>query len=167
MCYLFEIVVRRRIMTTKEELIQELKDYATHHQSRLRVVDNAVRGLVPLEEACVKLFDCPIHKWMERRDSLLNKLYGTENVKALYARHDEWHETSDKICQILDLKNQRSGGLLGKVFGKKQEMREGELDRAKLYVAELKEITEQIDGTFERMIKRANAIQKDMFEETE
>ena len=152
-------------MNLKEDLIKELKDFHTHHDSRLRIVDNAVRGLVPLEEACVKLFDCPIHKWMDQRAPMLNKIYGTENVKALYARHEEWHETSEKICQILDLKNQRSVGLLGKVFGKKQDMREGELDKAKSYVAELKEITGKIDGSFERMIKRANAIQKDMFEE--
>lgn len=154
-------------MTTKEELVKELKDFNTHHDSRLRVVDNAVRGLVPLEEACVKLFDCPIHKWMDQRAPLLNKIYGTENVKALYARHEEWHETSDKICEILSLKGDRKVGLLGKVFGKKQDMREGEMDIAKSYVAELKEITEQIDGTFERMIKRANAIQNDMFDKAE
>ncbi|MDM5270656.1 hypothetical protein PGH07_00520 [Sulfurovum sp. zt1-1] len=152
-------------MGSKEVFINELKEFNMHHDNRLRVVEKAVKGLVPHEDACVKLFDCPIHKWMETRKPLLSKIYGSENIKALAARHAEWHEQSDKVCEILSSKNEKSSGLLGKVFGKKQEMNEGELDKAMSYVMDLKDLTETIDSTFGRMIKRANAIQDDMFEE--
>jgi hypothetical protein len=152
-------------MGNKEELIDELKAFNLHHDNSLRVMTKAVKGLIPPEEACVKLFDCPIHKWMEERKTLLNKIYGTENIKALAARHAEWHEQSEKICGIISSRNETSSSLLGKIFGKKQDIDEGELDKAMSYVSDLKELTEVIDSTFGRMIKRANAIQNDMFEE--
>jgi hypothetical protein len=161
------MIARRNVMDNKDAFINELKEFNVHHDNRLRVMKNAVKGLVPQEEACVKLFDCPIHKWMAGRKPLLNKLYGSENIKVLEARHAEWHEQSDKICEILSSTNEKKGGLLGKVFGKKQEMNEGELDKAMSYVADLKELTDTIDSTFGRMIKRANAIQNDMFEKNE
>ena len=152
-------------MGNKEALIDELKAFNIHHDNSLRVMAKAVKGLVPQEEACVKLFDCPIHKWMEGRKPLLNKIYGSENIKVLEARHAEWHEQSDKICGIISSRNEKSVGLLGKVFGKKQDIDEGELDKAMSYVSDLKELTEVIDSTFGRMVKRANAIQNDMFDE--
>lgn len=152
-------------MDSKEEFISELKEFNKHHDSRLRVMGKAVKGIVAKEEACVKLFDCPIHKWIETKKPLLNKLYGADNINILAARHAEWHEHSDKICEILSSKSEKSTGLLGKVFGKKQEMKEGELDIAMSYVSDLKELTDTIDSTFGRMIKRANAIQNDMFDE--
>ena len=152
-------------MGNRDEFISKLKEFNIHHDNRLKVMGKAVKGLVPKEEACVKLFDCPIHKWMEEKKPLLNKIFGSENIKALAARHAEWHEQSDKVCEILSSKSEKSGGLLGKVFGKKQEIVEGELDKAMSYVTDLKELTETIDSTFGRMIKRANALQNDMFEE--
>lgn len=158
------MILRRNVMDNKDAFISELKEFNVHHDNRLRVMKNAVKGLVPQEEACVKLFDCPIHQWMEERKPLLNKLYGSENIKILEARHTEWHEQSDKVCEILASKSEKSSGLLGKVFGKKQEISEGELDKAMTYVTDLKELTDTIDSTFGRMIKRANAIQRDMFE---
>lgn len=154
-------------MGSKDNFIKELKEFNIHHDNRLRVMEKAVKGTVSQEEACVKLFDCPIHKWMEERKPLLNKIYGAENIKVLAARHAEWHEQSDKVCEILSLKNEKSAGLLGKVFGKKQDLNEGDLDKAESYVTDLKELTDTIDSTFGRMIKRANAIQNDMFEEND
>jgi hypothetical protein len=154
-------------MESKEAFINELKEFNVHHDNRLRVMKNAVKGLLPKEEACVKLFDCPIHQWMAGRKPLLNKLYGSENIRVLEARHAEWHEQSDKICEILSSKSEKSGGLLGKVFGKKEEMNEGVLYIAMSFVSDLNEITDTIDSTFGRMIKRANAIQRDMFEKNQ
>ena len=96
-------------MGNKEALIDELKAFNIHHDNSLKVMAKAVKGLVPQEEACVKLFDCPIHKWMEGRKPLLNKIYGSENIKVLEARHAEWHEQSDKICGIISSRNEKSG----------------------------------------------------------
>jgi len=152
-------------MSNKEELVDELKALNLHHNQRLKIMEKAVKGVVPHEEACVKLFNCPVHQWMENRKPLLNKIYGSENIKALEAYHVKWHEQSDKVCEMLSSKSGESGGLLGNMFSKKTEISEGELDKAMSYMIVLKELTDTIDSNFKRMIKRANAIQNDMFQE--
>jgi hypothetical protein len=150
---------------SKELFIQELKNFHSHHANSLRSIKNAMDGLAKGEAACVKLHDCAIQKWIERRRDVLVRLYGSETVKKLEVRHEEWHEESQKICELVELMAKRKKGLMGKVFGKgKEKMREDEYDMALAYFSNLQELTEQIDSTFVRMSKRAKALTPDMFE---
>ena len=130
-------------MVGKEVLVKELKEFNTLHQSKLRSLEKALKENSSHKEACVSQIECPSHTWFKERTPLLNKIFGSENIKALNLRHQEWHTTSGKICEILALKDSRNVGLLGKMFGKKQDMRDNELDIAGSYISELKEITKK------------------------
>jgi len=153
---------------TKDEFIAELKNFHTHHDNRLKVIEHAIKGIVKNNGVCVKLYDCPIHQWLEKREKLLYKIYGQESMKTLSARHEEWHDESEKVCELASMKAETKKGILGKVFGKKNhKMHEGEYDVAMAYLSSLKELTETIDSTFVRMTKRANALQNEIFEEVE
>ncbi|MEA2092269.1 MAG: hypothetical protein U9O83_07890 [Campylobacterota bacterium] len=153
---------------TKDDFIGELKKFHTHHSNRLRIIEHAIKGLVKNNSVCVSLYDCPIHQWLEKREKLLYKIYGSESIKELSARHEEWHEESGKICEFAAMKSENKKGFLGKVFAKKnRKLSEGEYDIAMAYLSNLKELTASIDSTFVRMTKRATALQSEMFEEVE
>lgn len=150
---------------TKDNFISELKEFHNHHDNRLMMIEHVIKGItLDTNTTCVTLYDCAIYKWLEKRETLLHKIYGSDSIKELHARHEEWHDESEKICQLATLKGQRSQGVLAKVFGKKNlKIREGEYDIAMVYLSNLKELTSTIDGTFVRMLKRANALHEEIF----
>lgn len=150
---------------TKDQFVAELKEFHHHHDNRLLVIEHIIKGITSNTNfVCVSLYDCTIYKWLEKRKDLLYKIYGSDSIKVLHARHKEWHDESEKICQLLIGKEKKNQGILGKVFGKKNvKMSEGEYDIAMAYLSNLKELTLTIDSTFVRMSKRANALQEEIF----
>lgn len=150
----------------KEEFLNELKEFHSHHDNRLRTIEYAIKGVAgEASTSCVKLADCALDKWVHKREKILQKVFGQETVNRLNAFHAEWHEESERICDISKAHEEKQKGILNKVFGKQSaKLDDGEKDRAMAYFANLKELTMQIDSMFLRMIKRANALQQEMFD---
>lgn len=150
---------------TKEKLLEELKGFHTHHDNRLKTLEFAIKGIAgDVSTSCVKLADCALDKWLGERKDVLLKLFGDETIKRLNALHEEWHEESEKVCHLANEHIRKHQSLITKMFGKKiPKMAGAQKDRALAYYANLKDLTSQIDDTFNRMTKRLNALPKEMF----
>jgi len=151
---------------TKNELLDELQEFNIHHSSRLRSIENALKGIMGDVHilSCVKIADCVIYKWMVQREKILLKVFNRNIIDELRIYHEEWHEESAKICNISIAYDKKNSGVFNLVFGKKNiEITDGDKDMALLYLSNLKTLTIKIDKIFKKMIKRVNAMPSDMF----
>jgi len=151
---------------TKNELLDELQEFNTHHSSRLRSIENSLKGIMgDLNTiSCVKIADCLLYKWLVKREKILLKVFSRTMIDELKTYHEDWHEESQKICILSTEYNKKNSGVFNLVFGKKDiKITDGNKDMALLYLSNLKELTVKIDKIFKKMVKRVNAMPSDMF----
>lgn len=126
----------------KNEALKEMENAIEAHEEQLKTSRLMAYGMsVDEEAAALDEKKCLFGRWLYRNKSWLKRFFGASTIEEIEKLHVLWHSENRKIYEIYTHK--KGGGFFGKLLGKKR-FEEGDLDRAKAYYAELKNITEEL-----------------------
>ncbi|MEA2092123.1 MAG: hypothetical protein U9O83_07150 [Campylobacterota bacterium] len=155
----------------KKTILKEIDKYSNYHDRKNRKLDYFIMGINKDEaKVCEKIQKCGMQRWFTQRRALLDCLYGIKRMKKLAAYIEEWHEETQKICELFIEQEGRKKTLKEKVFGrKKNEKNEKkyikEQDKIKVWKANITAVTFKLENKFKMMRNRLNAMPEEMVED--
>ncbi len=141
----------------KEDAIKEIENAIKAHEEQLKTSRLMAYGMqVDRNAAALYEKKCDFGKWLYENMEWLKRFFGAKTIEEIEKLHALWHEENRKIYNIYTHKDKKSGKWLGKIFGK-SGFEPGDLDRAKAYYAELKNITESLLKRMNLLLVRARS----------
>ncbi len=140
----------------KNEALKEMENAIEAHEEQLKTSRLMAYGMqVDEESAALDERKCSFGRWLYRNMEWLKRFFGATTIEEIEKLHALWHSENRKIYEIYTRK--KGGGLFGKLLGKSKRFEEGDLDRAKAYYAELKNITEELRKRMKLLLIRARS----------
>jgi hypothetical protein len=145
-------------MSSKENYISNIEKARDTHLTQMAKLDLIVSGSsikdpIPLEKT-----QCPFGQWLYGEKNL-KEILGAQMYEKIEKTHELWHTQYAKIYDIF-FKEQNSG-FLSKIF--KHKPTQMELDKAKAYYGDLKEITDELLSLLLSCERRIRALNDSKF----
>ncbi len=140
----------------KNEALKEIENAIEAHEEQLKTSRLMAYGM-QVEKDAAALYErkCPFGRWLYRNMEWLKRFFGATTIEEIEKLHTLWHTENRKIYEIYTRK--KGGGIFGKLLGRSGGFEEGDLDRAKAYYAELKNITEELQKRMKLLLIRARS----------
>lgn len=127
------------------------------HISWVQRANALIEGLpVEQQQVPVNCTECKFGVWFYGEGQHLNTIPGMEILKEIEQYHFELHEVYLKIFSIYFKDSERS--FLSKLFGVKRKISLEEQEKAQDHFRKLKEISEKLLPSIERLERRINAL---------
>lgn len=141
----------------KEATLEQLRNAKKAHISWVQRANALIEGLpVEQQQVPVNCTECKFGIWFYGEGQHLNTIPGMEILKEIEQYHFELHEVYLKIFSIYFKDSERS--FLSKLFGVKRKIPLEEQEKAQDYFRKLKEISEKLLSSIERLERRVNAL---------
>lgn len=147
----------------KDETLTHLRDAKKAHISWVQRAHALIEGLpVEKEQVPVSCTECKFGLWFYGDGQALNMMPGMDCLKEIETLHFELHDVYMKIFKIYFAEDERS--FFSKLFGSRKKISAEKQDIAKHYYAQLKDISDKLIVTIERLERRLFALSNESFQ---
>jgi len=146
---------------TKEDALTAVKKAREAHELQMEKIDAALNGKEIANPTAVEKTKCEFGKWLYDPKNHIQEIIGSQFYENLDVEHEQWHREYLRIFNIL-FKNTKKQGLFSKILGK-SAVDPLEVDKAKLYYAELQETTSRLLKALGSAERRISALQETKF----
>jgi hypothetical protein len=126
---------------TKEQTLQAIKKAKEAHEAQMQKIEAAIEGSDIENPTALQKTNCDFGKWLYNPENHMVEIIGSQFYASLDFEHENWHREYAKIYNILFASKKK--GLFATIFRKKS-IDPLELDKVKLYYAELQETTAKL-----------------------
>jgi hypothetical protein len=141
---------------TKEQTIEAIKKAKEAHELQMQKIEAAMNGKEIENPTTVNKTACDFGKWLYDEDNHMKEIIGSQFYTMLDSEHEKWHSEYARIYNIL-FSSKSKKGLFSKLLGKNR-IDPMELDKAKLYYAELQVTTEALLKALASSQRRVSAL---------
>jgi hypothetical protein len=141
---------------TKNETIEAIKRAQEMHELQMQKITDAMDGEDIDNPTAVNKMACDFGKWLYDEDNHMKKIIGSQFYTTLDKEHEKWHNEYAKIYKILFASKSKKG-LFSKLLGK-SKIDAMELDKLKLYYAELQVTTNALLKALASAQRRVSAL---------
>ncbi|SFV60599.1 Methyl-accepting chemotaxis protein [hydrothermal vent metagenome] len=141
----------------KEECLKEIEEVKASHLQLMESIDLAISGIDTDYFEPLDKHECKFGKWFYNNE-LAKVILGLQAYERLEQIHAQWHQIYAKIFHLLFPKK---NGILKKLLKSKPQPQD--IDRAKAYYDDLKELTNNLIHDLEIAKKRAQALNDSKF----
>ncbi len=145
---------------TKDETLVAIKKAKEAHEIQMQKIETAINGKEITNPTAVEKTKCEFGKWLYDPQNHMQEIIGSQFYTNLDFEHEKWHREYSKIYNILF--KEKKKGFFSKMLGK-NSIDPLEIDKAKLYYAELQETTSQLLKALASAERRASALQETKF----
>ena len=142
--------------TRKEQCIEQIEHVKKSHLTLMNSIDFALNGVDTNYYEPLSKYECKFGQWFYSSD-LAKVILGPQIYERLEYTHAQWHQIYAKVYNLLFPKK----GMIGKLFQGKPKLQD--IDRAKAYYDDLKQLTEKLVHDLETAQKRALALSESKF----
>ena len=142
--------------TRKEQCIEQIESVKASHLKLMDSIDLALGGVDTHYYEPLSKYECTFGKWFYSSD-LAKIILGPQIYDRLEQTHAQWHQIYAKVYNLLFPKK----GVIGKLFQSKPKPQD--IDRARAYYDDLKELTNHLVHDLEVAQKRAQALSESKF----
>ncbi|MCD6258496.1 MAG: CZB domain-containing protein [Helicobacteraceae bacterium] len=126
---------------TKQQTLDSIQTARKYHEVQMQKISALVSGKTIVDPTSVSKRECAFGQWIYDEEKHLRVILGSQFYEAIEQLHGKWHEQYYKIYEIFFTKPKN--GLFSKVL-KLNKVSMLELDKAKLYYAELQQNTQEL-----------------------
>jgi len=145
------------VPTKKEQCIKQIEEVKNAHLKLMQSIDYALNGVETSYEKPLSKYECRFGQWFYSSD-LAKIILGPQIHERLEYTHAQWHQTYAKVYNLLFPKKK---GVLKKLFVGKPKPQD--IDKAKAYYDDLKQLTNDLVHNLEVAQKRARALSESKF----
>jgi len=127
---------------TKNDTVESIITAKENHELQMKKIEDAMDGVEIQEPTALNKMECDFGKWLYSKEYHMKEILGSQFYIALDVEHEKWHNEYAKIYKILFQENHKKG-LFSKLLGK-HKIDPLELDKVKLYYAELQITSEKL-----------------------
>jgi hypothetical protein len=141
---------------TKEQTIASIKKAREAHELQMDKIQAIISGKEVENPTAVEKTKCEFGQWLYADENHVKEIIGHQFYENLDLKHEKWHIEYIRIFNIFF--KEKNKGFFSKLLGLKN-IDPLELDKAKLYHAELQETTKELLkalGSAERRISALN-----------
>ena len=142
--------------TRKEQCIEQLESVKSSHLKLMESIDFVISGVDTHYYEPLSKYECTFGKWFYNSD-LAKIILGPQIYERLEHIHAQWHQIYAKIYNLLFPKK----GFLGKLLQPKPTPQD--IDKAKAYYDDMKQLTNELVHELEIAQKRAQALSESKF----
>ena len=147
---------------TREQTVESIQKAKKYHELQMQKIEALVYGKDITDPTAVSKRECNFGKWLYEDESHLKAVLGAQFYEKIEMLHGKWHEQYYKIYEIFFTKPAKKG-LIAKVFNQ-NKVSPLDMDKAKLYYAELKENTENLFQAILACERRVMALSESKFQ---
>lgn len=145
---------------TKQQTLDSIQTARQNHETQMEKINALVSGKTIVDPTSVSKRECAFGKWIYDDAQHLREILGAQFYEKLESLHGKWHEQYYKIYEIFFTKPKP--GLLFKVL-KLNKVSPLEMDKAKLYFAELQQNTQDLLNMLSISERRVMALSDSKF----
>lgn len=146
----------------KEDTLTHLRNAKKAHITWVHRAHALIEGLpIEKEQIPVSCTDCKFGLWFYGEGQRLNMMPSMDCLKEIETLHFELHDIYMKIFKIYFTDEDRS--FFSKFFGTRKKISPLQQNVAKEYYVQLKDISEKLVNTIERLERRLFALQEGAF----
>jgi hypothetical protein len=127
---------------TKDETIRAMTQAREAHELQMQKIEDAINGRDIHNPTTLNKTACEFGQWLYDENNHMQEIIGSQFYFALDKEHEQWHSEYAKIYKIL-FDDKKKKGLFSKLLGRKS-IDPMELDKVKLYFADLQETTKRL-----------------------
>ena len=143
--------------TKKEAFLADFQKAKDAHKKVMQSIELALNGIESKHYEPLSKFDCTFGRWLYS-DEKIKTIIGVQLYEKIESFHAQWHTIYSKIYPVIAPKEE---GFLGKLF--KHKPSPLEIDKAKVYYDDLKEVTATILHLLETAERRIQALAESKF----
>lgn len=148
----------------KQSALESIEKATESHLHQMDKIRSLIAGKDIENPTAVSQTQCAFGKWLYGDDNHVQEILGVQFYENLETLHSSWHIQYFKIYNIFFKREDEHKGLLTKFFGGGNKVSEMEIDKAKLYYAELKEVTDKLLKALAASKRRILALSDSKFE---
>jgi hypothetical protein len=144
----------------KEKTLESIQNARKYHEAQMSKIKAAIDGNTVKNPTVVAKTKCEFGKWLYNDENHLRNILGSLFYDKIEVLHAKWHSEYLKIFEIF-FENKKKG-FFSKMIGA-SKVSEMELDKAKLYYAELEVTTQELLKAIGSSERRIYALPKSKF----
>ncbi len=145
----------------KSEMQEAIKKAKEAHELQMQKIEAAMNGKEIDNPTALNKTECEFGKWLYDDKNRMKVIIGSQFFTSLDIEHEKWHTEYTKIYNILfDEKNKK--GFFSRLLGK-SSIDPMELDKVKLYYADLQETTIRLLHILASSQRRIDALPESKF----
>lgn len=149
----------------KTTLLESIKKIKQSHLTQVQKIEYLVNNIpFDAEPTAVSYKACFFGQWFYSNEAYLRSILFNQQMDEVERLHILWHEEYLKIYQLFYPEKK---GLLSKLISKKPKTSLQDLDRAKAYFADLKEVTDALIKKIDLIEKRINSMPMQKFSDSD
>ena len=146
----------------KEETIVSIQKARSVHEEQMAKIAALISGQSIQDPTALSQRECLFGQWFYGNEEHLKRILGMQFFTKLESQHSAWHMQYHKIYVIFFNNQNKKQGLFSKIVGA-DKISPLEIDKAKLYYAELKTHTQELLTTMMACERRIAALSDTKF----
>lgn len=148
------------MIMTKQKTLETLEKARLSHLTQMNKIDSVLHNIKIARPTAVAQTECACGQWLYSTDIHIASLVGEQFYHKLESLHSQWHKQYFKIYQICFTDEKK--GFFSKLLGS-EDIDPMSIDKAKLYYAELQEITDELLKVLAMSKRRLEALNEAKF----
>lgn len=148
----------------KQSALESIEKATESHIYQMDKIRTLITGKDIENPTAVSQTQCAFGQWLYGDENHVKEILGVQFYDNLETLHSSWHIQYFKIYNIFFKKEEVHKGLFSKLLGSTNKVSEMEIDKAKLYYAELKEVTDKLLKALGASKRRIMALSDSKFE---
>ena len=146
----------------KEEMLKSLENAKKLHITQMQKIDSLLRGETIENPTAVGKTECEYGQWFYGNKEQVLPILGAQLYERIDKLHEEWHFGYARIFNIFFKDKDKKQGLFSKLLGgsKADSL---DIDKGKLYYAELADVTKGLLSATDIAIRRVGALNESKF----
>lgn len=146
----------------KEATIESIQKARQVHGEQMSKIAALISGQSIQDPTALSQRECLFGQWFYGNEEHLKRILGMQFFTKLEENHSQWHKQYHKIYTIFFSAKSKKQGFFSKIVGA-NKVSPLELDKAKLYYAELKDNTEELVKIMMACERRIGALSDSKF----
>ena len=144
----------------KSKTLEAIQNARKSHEAQMIKIEQALNGEYVESPTAVSKIECDFGVWLYGKDNYVKEILGSQFFNKIELNHTKWHGEYLRVYNIL-FKN-RKKSFFSKMVGS-SKLDGMELDKVKLYYAELKVTTNDLLKILAVSERRADAMNESKF----
>lgn len=146
----------------KEQTLESIQNARKAHEAQMAKILALINGLKPENPTALSKTKCDFGMWLYEEDNRVREILGAQFYTKLETLHAKWHSEYSRIYRMFFKDADAKRGFFSKLIGSTQ-LNSMELDKAKLYYAELNETTSELLKALGASERRIAALSDSLF----
>lgn len=144
----------------KEQTLESIQNARKAHEAQMVKILALINGTKPENPTALSKTQCEFGQWLYDEKNRVREILGAQFYIKLDTLHAKWHTEYSRIFEMFFKEPKK--GFFSKLLGS-QELNPMELDKAKLYYAELKITTTELLKALGASERRIAALSESIF----